>query len=332
MDVVALVPARDHVCTRYRVEQFEAHLNAVGLRLRLEPLAPRLTDRVRQLARPRRQDVVLLVRKLLPLWQLLLLRRSASRLIYDFDDAVFARDSFHRRPGYSMTRAVRFGATIALSDQVIAGNTFLADAARRHAPQEKIAVIPTCLDPTRYTTADHDERRPTRLVWIGSKSTIRMLEKARDLLDAVGREVPQVMLRVICDRFPRFRDLPVEAAPWSPATEMSHLNRSDIGISWLPDDQWSRGKCGLKVLQYMAAGLPVVASPVGVHREMVESGPGFLAASTHEWVARIGSLVRDHRLRRDMGLQGRQRLEEHFHADKWGPVLANRLAEAASSL
>ena len=330
MEVVALVPAREHVCTRYRIAQFERHLAAAGLTLRFETLADTPAGRCRQMTQPRKNQAVFLVRKLIPLWQLLLLRRSAPILAYDFDDAVFYRDSFHPRGPYSLTRAVRFRATVALADLVFAGNDFLADQARRLTAGDRVQVMPTCVDPAHYSLAEHQPRDPARLVWIGSKATLPALEEARPILEQIGERLPGTVLRVICDRFPRFENLRVEPAPWSTESESGSLRSADIGISWIPDDAWSRGKCGLKILQYMAAGLPVVASAVGVHPNMLGPGAGYLARTADEWVDTIGRLAADHRLRQQMGREGRAQLENRYHVDTWGPVLAGRLAEAAA--
>lgn len=331
MEVVALVPARDHASTRYRVTQYAEHLRAVGLDLRLEPLAQGAAARCKQLS-ARRRSVVLLQRKLLPLWQLTLLRQSAPVLVYDFDDAVYLRDSYHPRGPYSLTRAVRFRATVCLADCVIAGNDYLADAAMHVTSASKLHVVPTCVNAALYSPAEHQEHRPTRLVWIGSSSTMQSLESARDLLEGIGKAIPHTILRVICNKFPKFEHLCVEKADWSSETEQRYLRDCDIGISWVPDDHWSRGKCGLKILQYMAAGLPVIASPVGVHKQILSRGVGFFANTADEWIGYIRQLVEDVRLRADMGRQGRDRLEQGFHVDNWGPVFAERLAEAAARI
>ena len=332
MEVVSLVPARDHASTRYRVGQYARHLASAGLRLRLEPLAKGAAGRFRQMTRRRGRTVVLLQRKLLPLWQLALLRRSVPLLVYDFDDAVFYRDSFHPRGPCSLTRAVRFRATVAMADYVLAGNDYLASQARQLTNPEKVMVVPTCVVASRYQPASHQEHRPTRLVWIGSSSTLRSLEAARNLLEAIGKAIPNTILRVICDSFPHFEHLRVEKAHWSSRTESTDLGGSDIGISWIPDDLWSQGKCGLKVLQYMAAGLPVVASPVGVHPQIIGQEAGILPSTTEEWVVGVRRLVENPSLRGQMGLQGRDRLMRSFDADTWGPVLANRLREATLRL
>ncbi|MFO0948025.1 MAG: glycosyltransferase family 4 protein [Planctomycetota bacterium] len=332
MDVVALVPDRDHVSARYRIGQYSRHLRNVGLNLALEPLAKGTADRFLQVTRPRPHQIVFLQRKLLPVWQVALLRQTSRMLIYDFDDAVHLRDSFHPRGPYSLTRAIRFRATVSLADFVIAGNSFLADVVRACTNSRKIHVIPTCVDPSRYPLANHLDHRPTRLVWIGSSSTLRSLEEGRSLLELIGRKVPSTTLRVICDRFPDFEHLSVEPAVWSPETEVDDLRGSDIGISFLSDNSWSRGKCGLKVLQYMAAALPVVASPVGVHAQMVDQEHGFLPTTTGDWVESIQELSRDAAMRAQMGREGRMRVERQFHVDTWGPILAEKLAEAAARL
>jgi glycosyltransferase involved in cell wall biosynthesis len=133
------------------------------------------------------------------------------------------------------------------------------------------------------------------------------------LLDHVGGTNPGVRLKLVCDRFASFGRLPVESCVWQEATEADDIAAADIGISWLPDDDWSRGKCGLKVLQYMAAGLPVVANAVGVQADMVRHGEtGFLATTACEWEEAVRKLAENPELRRRMGTAGRLRVERDF--------------------
>jgi glycosyltransferase involved in cell wall biosynthesis len=329
MDVVALVPGREHVCTRYRIAQYDRYLRAVGLRLVLETLAPTFMGRLAQACRRRRGQITLLVRKLLPTWQLQLLRRSSDALVYDFDDAVYRRSSFHRNGPNSFTRMLRFAATVASADLIFAGNESLAAEAARRGGKSRVQVMPTCIDASKYFVREHAESDLTRLVWIGSSSTVQYLKRSSRVLEAIGRAAPGAILRVVCDRFPRFRHLPVEPAPWSLEAEANYLAGSDIGVSVLPNDGWSQGKCGLKVLQYMAAGLPVLASPVGVNADMVPPGAGFLPRTVEEWVGRVRELSSSAGLRRDMGGFARSVAERDYHIDRWGPVLAERLREVA---
>ena len=132
---------------------------------------------------------------------------------------------------------------------------------------------------------------------------------------------------MICDQFPSLRTLPVVPVPWSEEWEAHDLAAGQIGISWLPDDLWSRGKCGLKVLQYQAAGLPVVANPVGLHNELIEPGvTGFLPSTPDQWVAAVRTLAADAELRRRMGRLARQRVASGFSVAAWADTFVSAVA------
>ena len=321
MKALALLEAPDHVCGRYRVSAFAPSLVAAGWSLAVEGIAGSPLARVRQLRRAGRYDAVILQRKLLPGWQLAILRASCRRLVFDFDDAVLHRDSYDRRGPFSRRRSARFARTVRSVDAVVAGNRFLAKcAADRGAAGDRVRVIPTCVEPTEYQPrfADEPDEGRLRLAWVGSSSTLQGLEARRGLLERIGREVTGVTLRVISDRFPRFKSLAVEAVPWTAEGEADALAASDAGISMLPDDLWSRGKCGLKTLQYGAAGLPTVADPVGVHREMIVPGrSGFLPRSDDEWVGAIAALASDPVRRRRMGREARRKVVAAYSVDAW---------------
>ena len=313
MDLVALVKDPDHVCCRYRLEAFRPSLERAGHSLSLCVLPRRWWGRLALYPRLRGKNVIL-QRHLLAGWELGLLRRQAARLLYDFDDAVFLRDSYSSRGQHHPRRLRRFAATVAACDAVVAGNDFLAEQAARWCPPDRIRVIPTCVDPSRYRArATRPAGDGKELVWIGSSSTLQGLERIAPMLESLGREVPGLRLRVICDRFPRFEHIEVVPCPWDADREADDLAGGDIGISWIPDDLWSRGKCGLKVLQYMAAGLPVIANPVGVHPQMIRHGEtGFLAATADEWRGAVERLSRDDTLRRGMGEAARRRPEGQY--------------------
>jgi glycosyltransferase involved in cell wall biosynthesis len=223
---------------------------------------------------------------------------------------------------------------MAAADLVVAGNAFLAEGAASCGAGARVAVIPTCVDPLLYSPANHRRRGPgIQMAWIGSSSTLQGLEQSRDLWEHLGQRIPGLILKLICDRPLAMQRLRVNFCPWSEAGEAAALADADIGISWLPADAWSRGKCGLKVLQYMAAGLPVVANPVGVQAEMVQHGStGFLAETPEQWRAAVQSLASDPALRSRLGQAGRERLEREFSvaagAAKWKDVL-DRLGASA---
>jgi hypothetical protein len=155
-------------------------------------------------------------------------------------------------------------------------------------------------------------------VWVGSSSTLQGLELQRPLWGLIARELPDVRLRVICDRFPDLAPMQVVPVPWTEAREGEDLAAGDVGISWIPDDLWSRGKCGLKVLQYQASGLPVVANRVGVHPEMIDHGrTGLLADTPETWLAAVRSLAGDEALRRRMGEAARAQVGARYSVAQW---------------
>ncbi len=327
MHLTALVKNPQHVCCRYRLLAFAPYLRQAGHRLELCSWPASWWQRLWLGRRLRAADVVIVQRRLLPRWYLGLLRRNARRLVFDFDDAVFLRDSYADKTSRWSDRQARFAAMVRSADAVIAGNSFLADEADRWAGSRRTSVIPTCVDPDRYPLARHVRAEGgVQLAWIGSSSTLRGLELIQPLLDYLGQQWPGLRLKLICDKFLRLAHLPVVACPWSEDGEATALASADIGISWLPDDPWSRGKCGLKVLQYMAAGLPVVANPVGVQAELVAPGEtGFLAETPREWADAVRRLARDPALRQAMGQAGRERVEMEFSvasgATRWLALL-----------
>jgi glycosyltransferase involved in cell wall biosynthesis len=325
--LTALVERVDHVCCRYRVAAFRPFWERADCHLTILPLPSRWWDWFSLSKALRRADAVLLQRKLLQPWQLRLLRRSSRFLLFDLDDAVFLRDSFAKKGLHCKRRERRYLATVAAADAVVAGNPFLKKWTAHWTHRDHVHVIPTCVDPSAYPLAGHQATGlDVQLVWVGSSSTLKGLHATRPLLEHLGRSIPGIRLKLVCDRFLELRDMPVVPCPWKEATEAAEIAAADIGISWLPDDLWSRGKCGLKVLQYMAAGLPVVANPVGVQAEMVRDGEtGFLAETPAQWAEAIGRLAYDPALRRQMGQAARRRVEEEFSlragAERWQAVL-----------
>lgn len=332
MRVLALIGALDHVCYRYRIEAFAWALAEHGLFLEAVPLERSPWRRIRQLRSLGQADIVLLQRKLLPLMQLHILRRAAKCLIYDVDDAVFQRESYSSKSPVSWQRMLLYWTTVYSADAVITGNDYLRQQTTRFVESQRVHVIPTCVEPDRYQPATHSRRgAAARLIWIGQRSTLPSLDRCQPHLAAAAAAVPGMQLRVICDHYPTLPDVPVVARAWSSQNEADELSQGDIGINWLPDDDWSRGKCGLKVLQYMAAGLPVVANPVGMNREMVRHGrTGLLASTPEEWSRAIAQLAADPALRQRMGEAGRRLVQERFSVERWREPFAHLLRAIAA--
>jgi len=334
--LAALVEAEDHVCCRYRLSAFRAPLTDAGHSLELRVLPSSWHSRLTLGRALFHFDAVILQRKLLPRVALNLLRRRVRKLIFDFDDAVWLRDSYSPKGFDDPRRARRFQTIIQACDLVVAGNEFLAAEARRWTSSDRIHVIPTCVDIDKYSVPPLVPRpspvltgSSPLLTWVGSSSTLRGLEQFAPTLSAIGRATPGTRLKLICDRFIDIPHVTVERCRWSEATEPAEIAAADIGIGWMPDDPWSRGKCGLKVLQYQAAGLPVVANPVGVHSNFVRNGEtGCLATTTEEWVHAMRALAEDVSLRRRMGEAGRRQVESCFSV----PVGAGLWIDALSRL
>jgi glycosyltransferase involved in cell wall biosynthesis len=270
-------------------------------------------------------DAVILQRRLLSPLLLGLLRRRVRRLIFDFDDAVWLRDSYSPKGFDDPRRSRRFRAAVRAADVIVAGNEFLAAEVRRWTASDRVRVIPTCVDVKRYpgragSVSDRSanessgrSRSRLTLVWVGSSSTLKGLERFAPTLSAIGHAVSGTRLKIICDRFIDIPHLPVDRCSWDEHTEAAEIASADVGIGWVPDDAWSRGKCGLKVLQYQAAGLPVVANPVGVHAEMVRDGEtGLLATTIEDWIIAVRRLAAEPALRQRLGAAARRQVEERY--------------------
>jgi glycosyltransferase involved in cell wall biosynthesis len=309
---------------RQRIQAYIEPLARRGIQTETVELARSPLERRRQWLRAGQCDGILLQKKTLTAWEALALRRRRARLIYDVDDAVmYKTEADQRRP--DRLRLRRFRRTVGLSDLVIAGNSFLAQHAR-DAGARHVVVIPTGLDIRRYRPKQaYRTDAPMRLVWIGSKSTLKQIRSFVPVLETLGQRAPGTVLRVIADAGLEARHLAVENLPWSLQGEAQMLAESDIGVAPLPDTPFTRGKCAFKIVQYMAAGLPVIASPVGVNADYVQHGrTGFLASSPQEWQETFDRLAGDAALRESMGRAGRHRAEQELDL----AVLAGKLCDA----
>jgi len=307
MHLLVITDNPDRASFRCRLGTYLDPLRRRGIDSTVVRLPKRLLGHHSVFALARRSDAVLLQRKLLTAWDGFWLHRYSKRLIYDFDDAIMYGDGKPERD--SRIRLGRFGRSAALSYLVIAGNEYLAEQARRH--NTNVHVVPTGLDVGAYPVKPPpSDGGLVRLVWIGSRSTLPYLQEVRPALEEVGRRFPNVVLRLICDEFFDLASMRVEKRPWSRDTEAADLSVGDIGLAPLPDNRFTRGKCGFKILQCQAAGLPVVASPVGVNAQYVQDGvTGFLASDTAQWVDRLAALIENPKLRASLGRAGRRAVE-----------------------
>jgi glycosyltransferase involved in cell wall biosynthesis len=278
-------------------------------------------------------DVVWIEKEALPwfpLWFELALLRGVPYIL-DYDDAVFHHYDSHPIALVRHIFGSRLDGLMSRSAMVVGGNSYLAQRAR-NAGARRVEVVPTVIDLERYPVkadaiADHGDRLPS-LVWIGSPATVHYLQVVADALRQLAERVPFV-LRVIGGEA-EIPGVQVELIKWTEETEVTSIAAANVGIMPLLDSPWERGKCGYKLIQYMACGLPVVASAVGVNSEIVEhGGNGFLASTQDEWVSALERLLVDQGLRKRMGKAGRHRVESMYCIQKTGPLVAQLLRDVA---
>ena len=331
--------------TRFRVLQWEPYLRQWGCSLSLRaffsakmtvafyqpgrPVAKALeiiTGSARRLATlaslSKEADIVLVHREIFPLGQRPLwkaLERFPRPILYDYDDAMFLPQRAGRGMLGWMERVETPQAVMRLCEVVLAGNQFLADYASQYA--RRVVVLPTCIDTTRFVPRPrHGDRQKPVVGWIGSYTAAKYLHSLVGVLRAVARKVPFHLYVVGCDPLPPIEGVTVEQVEWKLGREVEDFQRCDVGLYPLWDDAWAKGKCAFKAIQSMACGVPVVASSIGVNRELIEDGVnGFLASTEEEWGDALCRVLVDASLRDRLGRAGRHTIETRYalpvHAD-----------------
>ncbi len=286
--------------------------------------------RLRTLLRTRGYDLLWIEKELfpfIPAWAEEILAALDTPFVVDYDDALFHLYDQHPSRFVRVVLGKKIDAVMKRARLVTAGNRYLADRAKL-AGAEWVEIIPSVVDCDRYTLKKKENDRVT-IGWIGSPSTSHYLQPLSDVLGEIQRS-HGVRIRLIGSGPIRLRGADVEISRWTEAEEPGLLSSLDIGMMPLVDSPWERGKCGYKLIQYMACGLPVVASPIGVNEELVDSGSnGFLAASREEWKNALIALIEQPQLRKEMGLRGRIKVKKSYTVDVQGPRLASLLQIAA---
>ena len=248
-------------------------------------------------------------------------------IVSDYDDAVFHRYDRHRFAPVCWLLGRKIDRVMKSSQLVTAGNAYLADRARK-AVAVHVEVVPTVVDLSTYSVRFRSfSNTAVRVGWIGTPNTWNAFGKTlhtqiNDTLAAHGAQFCAVGAELEAGRVGN-----LEIVAWSEDTEVDAIQNMDIGVMPLPDTPWARGKCGYKLIQYMACSLPVIASPVGVNKEIVEHGiNGFLAETHDEWVKALNTLLGDADLRQRMGAAGRAKVEREYSLQVYGPKVANLLS------
>jgi glycosyltransferase involved in cell wall biosynthesis len=338
MRILAIVPSLYDTSPgqRYRLEQWEPILKRDGVEIEFAPFETEdlrrvlyepgnfaaklslvtkgLRTRAREVGNVGKYDLVYVFREaalLGPAWFESKIARSGVPMVFDFDDAVFVP---YRSPSNGYLSYLKFPGKVATickrSSHVMAGNEYLANYASQF--NENVTVIPTTIDTEKYQFLEKGEPDIPTIGWSGSFSTAQHLDTARDALRELAKR-ERFKLRVIGVSKYEIPGVEVEAMPWKAETEVNDLSKIDIGIMPLPDDKWSKGKCGLKALQYMALGAPTICSPIGVNTKIINDGiNGFIADKPEEWIEKLTRLLRSPQLRRQIGARARETVVSEY--------------------
>lgn len=338
--------------SRLRHYQFLPLLESHGIHVDVQPLLPNqylsqlyfegrktiqviaraYIERLRQFFQAGRYDLLWIEKEALP-WLPYMFERwmlaAGPPYVIDFDDAWFHAYGQHRQPLVRLLLGDKLNKLMRNAALVTTGNAYLLSHALR-AGAPRVALIPTVVDLDRYDTSTPAPARDGFTVgWIGSPVTARYLTSVQDTLRRCLKETPMRVVLVGADAN-ALESLPVERVNWNEETEVESIKTFDVGIMPLDNTPWERGKCGYKLIQYMACERPVIASPVGVNRDIVDHGVnGFLCETPEEWYQALSALRADPDLRRAMGKAGRDKVERLYTLDKVGPQLVQLLKTAA---
>ncbi len=243
------------------------------------------------------------------------LARSGAKLIFDFDDSIWLHQVSASSPNQNLNflkKPSKTSVLIALAHTVVAGNAYLANYALQF--NRNVRIIPTTIDTELYTPIKKPTSSIVNIGWSGSKTTVDHFKEAIPALVKLKQKYgDKIMFTLIGDPNYEYKALNIIGKAWSPEHEVTDLHTFDIGIMPLPADEWSKGKCGLKGLQYMALEIATVMSPVGVNEEIIESGKnGFLASTQNEWVSHLSTLIEQPALRQQMGVLGRKKVIDFY--------------------
>jgi glycosyltransferase involved in cell wall biosynthesis len=298
---------------RFRVEQYFPYLRAHQVEPKWQPLAGSIKKRFSVYRQLPFYDVVCIQRRLLSPLEFYWIRRKSSKILFDLDDAIMYRSSSSSRP-HSFSRRLKFRCMVRKSDIVIAGNQFLKDEILNAVPRKRVFVIPTAIDTSLYPKKKEAGGGPEIVLgWIGTKGNLRYLQRLEPVFESLSKRFPHLRLKIVSDGRFDSAHLPVINKSWKLEEENEDLISFDIGLMPLDDHPWSKGKCGLKIIQYLSVGVPVVCTPVGINRDIAKDGVnGFWAGTDQEWVDRLSTLLRDPALRRQMGLKGIEAVEKGY--------------------
>jgi len=316
--VIFLIQHPQMPSSRVRVLNLLPHLK--GLEFKVVPYPQKIWERFKVFKSLRNFDLVFLQKKMPTVFESFLLRKCSKTLVFDFDDAIYVRhdgkDSF--------TRKARFESIVKRSDLVIAGNRILAEEARKY--NQNVAILPSAVKVPDISLKNYAIKNERFIIgWIGTAINLPHLKIVELVLKKLSEEFP-LELRIISSKSIKMEDINTTFIPWSLETQEEEISKFDIGIMPLPDNPYTRGKCGYKALQYMACCIPPVVSDVGVNSEIVRHGvDGFVAKDQEDFYFYLKLLLKDENLRKEMGLNARKRAEENYSIEVISKLLLELL-------
>lgn len=238
-----------------------------------------------------------------------------KKIVYDFDDAIWVNDVSNANEKYSWLKfSNKIKNIISYSNTVIVGNEYLANYALEN--NQNVKIFPTTIDTTLYNPIQKSHTDKIVIGWSGSVTTNKHFETLNEVLLKITHKYPHVEIAMISSAPLEKQSFKIKFIKWSHQSEITDLSQIDIGIMPLPNDEWAKGKCGLKGLQYMAMEIPTIMSPIGVNTEIIRDGEnGFLAQSDEEWLTKLEQLILSEELRKKLGKAGRKTVVEKYSVD-----------------
>ncbi len=281
-----------------------------------------ITKRFNDILKSKKFDLVFVQREAIMLGTAFFERYWSKKLplIFDFDDSIWLPNVSEANKSLAFLKSFsKTSKLISIADLVFAGNQYLADYALKY--NNSVVIIPTTIDTEEYQRKNVVRKYPNKVCigWSGSITTIQHFEFVIPALIQIKKIFGEkVYFKVIGDASYFNKELEIKGLPWIKKDEINDLSEIDIGLMPLPDDEWAKGKCGLKGLQYMALEIPTIMSPVGVNTEIIQDGVnGFLADSTEEWVNKLSLLIENKELREKLGKEGRKTVEQKYSKQAW---------------
>jgi glycosyltransferase involved in cell wall biosynthesis len=304
--ILFLSKAESASSTRYRALQYFPNFIKLGWQPKHLKISGGLISIFKALILARKSDVVVLLRKTFPYPIFWLIRKSSKKLIFDFDDAIFCNTD----GSFSRTRMKRFRETVIACDFIFAGNQYLATKAQFF--NTNTIVIPTSVVTKKYDFIAPKSPQYIDIVWIGSQSTSKYLVEILPAIEMAASRLSNLRLKIIADFDLSSDVLNILPISWSENIEALELASSHLALAPLRNDDWSKGKCALKVLQYMAAGLPVISSEAGMNKDVVKNGiTGYFASTAEEWALKIQTLACNSELAEKMGAAGKRAVQTY---------------------